>query len=490
MTTALWTWSARDITDGIRSRAISCREALTSCLERMRDVNPAVNAVVDIFEDEAFAAAERADGAAKTGSNQLGPLHGVPITVKINVDYAGRATTSGVLAYKDRIANSDNAAIANLRKSGAIIFGRTNVPGFSTRYFTDNPLHGRTLNPWDANTTPGGSSGGAATAVAVGIGPLAHGNDRAGSVRYPAYACGVYGLRPSFGRAPDYNPSNVEERGITSQMTFAHGPLARSVADLRLGLAAMEQGDSRDPWWLPAAEDRGSINAPMRIAVFPTSPGAEVDSAVSDSVRQAGKWLEDAGHIVEELAPPRFKEAAELFWNLIMTEERSASENETASSTRAIEEFGDEAVRRACRGNLKYASPFDFDGYIKGLARRSSILREWRSFLANYPVLIMPNSWKCPFPIDLDQQGDDAVRRMHESLHPTVAVSLLGLPALSVPTGLAAGVPVGVQLVSGRYQDELCLNAGEIIERRSLVKTPISPVWLNTIQPGRPSLTA
>jgi amidase len=254
MRTAIWKWSAAEIAAGIKAKKISSREAVTSCLERLAEVNPRVNAVVDQMSEDALASADKADRAVAAGE-PLGVLHGVPVTVKINTDYAGRATTNGVVAFKDRIAKDDNAVVANLRKSGAVIFGRTNTPPFSTRLFTDNELHGRTLNPWNRNVTPGGSSGGAAAAVAVGIGPIGHGNDRAASIRYPAYACGVMGLRPSLGRVPDFNPSNTEERTITSQLTFVHGPLARSVDDLRLGLAAMTLADSRDPWY--ASVSRG-----------------------------------------------------------------------------------------------------------------------------------------------------------------------------------------------------------------------------------------
>ena len=235
MTADLWRWRAAELADGIRTGGISSREALASCIRRVEEVNPRVNAVIDLLAEEAFAAADLADKAVRNGQ-PLGPLHGVPITVKINVDYANRATTNGVVAFKDNIVHDDSAVVANLRKAGAVIFGRTNVPCFSTRLFTDNDLYGRTYNPWDSSRTPGGSSGGAAAAVAVGIGALAHGNDRAGSIRFPAYACGVYGLRPSVGRVAEFNPSSKEERNLTSQLSNTQGPLGRSIADLRLGL--------------------------------------------------------------------------------------------------------------------------------------------------------------------------------------------------------------------------------------------------------------
>jgi amidase len=470
----LWHWSAGDLTKAIRARQISSREAVESCLARNVEVHPRVNAVVDLLADEALADADKADAAVRAGE-PLGPLHGVPVTVKINVDYAGRATTNGVAAFKDLIAREDSVPILNLRKSGAIIFGRTNVPAFSTRYFTDNDLYGRTLNPHDPTRTPGGSSGGAAAAVAVGIGPIAHGNDRAGSIRYPAYACGVAGLRPTIGRVPDFNPSNSEERGVSSQLTNVQGPLARTVADLRLGLAALAAFDPRDPWWSPAPLDSATIGEPAKAAMFVSLPDVEIDPAVAAAVRTAAGWLEDAGYVIEEAVPPRFLEAAASFWTLLMTEERAASSDERAASSRGIAQFGDEAVKRARASTRAYAQMLDFDAYIKTLAARTTILREWLLFLQRYPVLLMPVSWQRPFPIDADQHGDEPMRRLIDALRPLLVPSILGLPGLAVPTGLVDGVPMGVQLVASRFREATCLRAGEIIEMRAAMTAPIEP---------------
>jgi amidase len=463
----LWRWQACDLAQAIRKRQISSREAVTSCLVRLEQVNPRVNAVVDQLADEALVAADRADHAVARGET-VGSMHGVPVTIKINVDYAGRATTNGVVAFKDRIAKVDSPPVANWRKAGAIVIGRTNVPPFSARFFTANALYGRTLNPWDATRTPGGSSGGAAAAVATGIGPIAHGNDRAGSVRYPAYACGVFGLRPTIGRVPTFESSAPEDPTITTQLTHVQGPLARSIGDLRLGLVAMAARDARDPWWTPAEKGQGLTTGPVRVAMFAEAEGVEVDPAISSAVRQAAHWLEDAGYRIEEATPPCFEEAARMFFTLIRTEEK-------AGMTRAIERLGDEPLRRARASTMAYASELDFEGYVKAFARRASILREWMLLFERYPLLLMPVSWERPFPVDFDQQGDDAVRRMLTAHHPMLAVSTLGLPGLSVPTALADGVPVGVQLVAGRFQEELCLMAGEVIEAQQRVVTPIDP---------------
>ena len=470
----LWRWTAEQLLRGIRTGAISSREATESCLARLDAVNPGINAVVDPLADEALATADRAAAAMRRG-DAPGTLHGVPVTVKINVDYAGRATTNGVTAFANMAAEADSASVANLRKAGAVILGRTNVPGFSTRYFTDNDLHGRTLNPWDAGRTPGGSSGGAAAAVAAGIGPIGHGNDRAGSVRYPAYACGVAGLRPSLGRVPDFNPSSAEERGISSQMTSVHGPLARTIGDIRLGLAALAAPDPRDPWWVPVplgAREAGR----GRAAVLTALPGVDADPAVTEAVRQAGTWLQDAGYDVEEACPPRLDEAAGLFWPILMAEERAATAAERAASSSGIERYGDEAVKRARRSVRAYAGDLDYETYVRALASRTTMLREWYAFFERYPILVMPVSWQRPYPIDHDQKGDDAMREMLDAHRPMLAVSLLGLPGLSVPVSLADGVPVGVQIVAARFDEERLLAAGEVIEARAPVATPIDPV--------------
>ena len=247
----IWQWDAAATANAIRVRRISSCEATQAALARLQAVNPAINAVVDVLERTALDAADRADQMLARG-DELGPLHGVPVTTKMNVDLAGRATTNGLVSMKDAIATADSAPVANLRHAGAIVIGRTNVPAFCYRWFTDNDLHGLTRNPWGRDLSPGGSSGGAGAALAAGIGAIAHGNDIAGSVRLPASACGVYGLRPTIGRVPSYNPSTRMEYPLCAQLGATEGILARSVRDLELGLRTLERRDHRDPRQAPA----------------------------------------------------------------------------------------------------------------------------------------------------------------------------------------------------------------------------------------------
>ncbi len=468
----LWRWDAVELARAIRKREISAREAVESCLARISQVNPRINAIVDLMAEEALAGADRADAAVKKGE-VLGALHGVPVTLKINVHVAGRPTTNGVVEFKNNLATEDAPPVASWRKAGAIFIGRTNVPAFSTRYFTDNALHGRTLNPWDKARTPGGSSGGAAAAVATGMGALAHGNDRAGSVRYPSYACGVFGLRPTLGRIPNIEPASPDEIAITTQLANTQGPLARSIGDLRLGAVAMSARDARDPWWVPVPW-RDEAPPPGKVAMCAGVPGAEVDPAVAAAVRQAARWLEDAGYQVEEAAPPRLEEAGSLFFALVASE-GAVSKEDRAGTTRAIEAFGDEAAKRARRSTIASVKPLDYEGYINAFARRGAILRQWLLFFERYPVLLLPVSWQRPFPADEDQKGDAAMAALLKAQNPILAASMLGLPGLAAPATLADGVPVGVQLVSGRFQEELLFAAGEAIEARQPVKTPIDP---------------
>src|SRR5436305_5273411 len=245
----IWRLPANDIAALIRSKRISAKEAASAALARLDAVNPSINAVVDHRPADVLAQASAIDAAIGRGED-LGPLAGVPVTVKVNIDQQGFATTNGLKLQRDVIAATNSPVIDNLRKAGAVILGRTNCPAFSYRWFTTNLIHGDTKNPRDPSITPGGSSGGAGAAVAAAIGHIAHGTDIAGSIRYPAYACGVHGLRPTLGRIPAFNPG-LPERTIGPQIPAVSGPLARTVNDLRISLAAMSARDVRDPWYGP-----------------------------------------------------------------------------------------------------------------------------------------------------------------------------------------------------------------------------------------------
>ena len=463
--TDLWRMTATELATRIRHREISAREAALSALARLDAVNPAINAVIDHRPETTLAQADAVDAAIARGEDP-GPLAGVPITVKVNTDQAGFATTNGLVGQRDKIAAENNPVVDNLLRAGATILGRTNTPAFSYRWFTNNLLHGATLNPRDPAITPGGSSGGAAACVAAGIGALAQGTDIAGSIRYPAYACGVHGLRPTPGRVAAHNPS-LPERGIGPQLTAVSGPIGRTIADLRLALAAMAVPDMRDPWWMPVPLD--GPPAPKRAALclrpdgLPTAP--EVVAALTD----AAKRLEAAGWTVEEVQTlPPLREAAELQTRLWMGDGYDAQRA-------AAEQEGDPGALAVLRFHEATARQMDMAAFSRTLIRRNTIVRLWRQYLEHTPVVLLPVSAELPFPDNLDLQGDEAFARVWEAQMIQIALPITGLPGLTISTGLAGSVPVGVQVIAGRFREDLCLLAGEAIEAGGVPPCPIDP---------------
>src|SRR3954462_5595589 len=303
----LWRLSAAEMAALVRSKKVSAKEAATAGLARLDAVNPKINAVVDHRPEDVLAQAAAIDAAIGRGEDP-GPLAGVPVMVKVNIDQEGFATTNGLKLQRDAVAKSNNPVIDNLRKSGAVVLGRTNCPAFSYRWFTTNLIHGDTKNPRDRAIPPGGSSGGAGAAVAAGIGHIAHGTDIAGSIRYPAYACGVHGLRPTVGRVAAFNAA-LPERTIGAQISAVSGPLARTIGDLRIALAAMSAADARDPWWVPAPLEGPARQKRAALCLRPD--GIELAPEVAAAVADAGKRLQKAGWTVEEIEnTPPLREAA------------------------------------------------------------------------------------------------------------------------------------------------------------------------------------
>ena len=468
MSAPLWALDAVELAEMIRRRQISCREAVAAALGRLDAVNGKINAVVRPLHQQALAEAAAADEALARGA-AVGPLHGVPITIKVNVDQAGCPTDNGVVAFKELMATRDNPVVANLRRAGGIVVGRTNAPAFSMRWFTSNSLHGETRNPWDASRTPGGSSGGAAAATAAGIGAIGHGNDIAGSVRYPAYCCGLVGLRVSYGRVPSYNFSAPAARPISAQLMAVQGPLTRRVRDARLALAAMAGTDPHDPRCVAMPLEGPASARPIRVALV-TDPAGRggVAPAVADSVRRAGRWLAEAGYAVEELEPPELGAVADLWATIAMDDTIAALEP-------AVAQFGDDGIKRAL-GFWRALHPArDARHVLDGLTRRDHFLRIWEVFLAERPLVVTPVSNEPAFPVDLDLVDAETTRRLMAAQIMQLAVPVLGLPSVSVPTGLADGVPMGVQITAGRFREDLCLDAAAAIEARAPMPTPIDP---------------
>ncbi len=452
----LWRLSGAEISQQVRTKKVSALEICDAALARVEAINPQINAVVHRTDDEARDAAKAIDTAVAKGED-LGPLVGVPVTIKVNTDQVGFANTNGLRLQENLIADQDSPVVSNLRRAGAVIVGRTNTPAFSLRWFTRNGVHGHTRNPVNMNLTPGGSSGGAAAAVASGMCAIGHGTDIGGSIRYPAYACGLQGIRPTLGRVAAGN-FTAPDRHVGAQLMAVSGPIARSVADLRLGLGAMAQKDLRDPWWTPAAMDAG--DSPKRAALTVAPEGLKVDSRVETALKDAAARLADAGWEIVETECPPFRESARLQAQLWLAEFRRTGAKAIAEEADPDSSFVYEQMVRLC------PEP-GLDEFMDALQKRVTLLREWNLFLEQYPVLICPISGEVPFPDLDDVSSPERFEEIMEAQLTQVGLPLMSLPGLSVFTGMADDVPLGAQLIGGRYAEDVLLQAAEDIESRS-----------------------
>ena len=459
-----WKSTAAETAKRVRAREVSAREVAEAALARIDAVNPALNAVVQRMDGEALAAADAVDDALRRGADP-GPLAGAPVTIKVTADQKGFATTNGLRLQKDLIAAEDNPVVANLRKAGAVIVGRTNTPAFSLRWFCRNSLHGQTVNPHNAAITPGGSSGGAASAVASGMCAIGHGTDIGGSIRYPAYACGLHGLRPTLGRIPAVN-FTAPDRLIGGQLMAVSGPIARSMADIELGLRAMSARDVRDPWWVPA-EDRRD-REPKRAALTVAPEGMAVHPAAADALRFAARALEAAGWRIEEVACPTLREPARHQATLWLAEMHP-------DGGKRIAEEGDPDACFVYDCMTARAPEVDLDRVLEALRRRAALLREWEVFLAKHQMLICPVSGELPFDDNCDVSGPERFGEVMEAQLTQLGLPLLGLPCLAAATGAAEGRPMGVQLVAGRYREDALIEAGEIVEAASGAPEVVDP---------------
>jgi amidase len=460
----IWQWSAVETAAAIKAGRASAVEVVTAHIGRLHTANPALNAVVVDMSDLALEAAQAADRKQASGV-ELDVLHGVPVTIKINVDVEGQANSNGVAAFADNIAPSDSAVAGNLRGAGAVILGLTNTPEFSFRGFTDNALHGLTLNPWDPKITCGGSSGGAAASVAVGIGAIAHGNDIGGSLRAPANWNGLATIKPTQGRVPAFNSTAPVERPPMAQIMSCQGPLAREVADVRLALEVMCRRDIRDPWWVPAPLLPAGTAGPVKVAVANVPTDMSPDKEVVAMVGEAARHLADAGYEVETVDIPDIAVAFRLWADLLYTEIATLQEAQIRSV--ASPDF-----LQALDGMTRMATVLDAEAYMKAIAFRSRVLREWLVFLERYPLIVTPVSVVRTPGVNADLDGPDAVGKFlgHDTRFAT-ALSVLGLPVAVVPVGLVEGQPVGVQLIAARYREDICLDAAAEIEARVGVLT-------------------
>ncbi len=455
----LWRAGANELAAAIRRGEVSSLDVVESHLARVEAVNGHLNAVVRVLADEARAAAQAADEAVAAGA-ELGPLHGVPISVKDNIAVAGTPTTNGVPANENLIAEKDDLIVARLKNAGAIVLTRTNLPDLGLRVHTDSYLYGLTRNPWAADRNVGGSSGGEGSALASGMSCLGLGNDIGGSLRIPAQCNGIASLKPTLGRIA--SPVVGE---LSGQLMAVNGPMARRVADLRTAYELVGRYHKSDPWSMPVPLDLDRPAEPIKVALVPEPSGGSTHPDVAAGVRAAGEALAAAGYAVEEIEPPLAAEARRA-WEVFLGYELHLARQ-------ALEEImSPDAYEFLMRG----LEVFDAESpteYVGMFAQRHRVAAAWQEFQEDYPITLAPIMTQPPFVIgyDLQDPGDVLDQMRFE-----VALNLLGLPAVCVPTGVANGLPQVVEVIGGRYREGLCLEAAQAIEDALGIVTPIDPV--------------
>lgn len=461
-TDAIWRLTATELTELTRAGDLSAEEAVQGSIDRMTAVNPQLNAVVEDLSSQALERARALD-KARTAGAAPGPLHGVPVTIKINVDQEGYATSNGIPALKNLIAPADAPVVANLQKAGAIVIGRTNTPEFSFRADTDNPLFGRTHNPWGHHISPGGSSGGAGAAVMAGIGPLAHGNDIGGSLRFPAAANGAVTVKPGLGRVPAWNPSQSAERGMLAQNMSVQGLITRSAEDLHLAMPSLIAADPRDPFHVPLPWRGERADGAVKVAFTRNTHGYDLHPEVEAALLAARDALIDAGYQVEECEPPNVFDAGREGYRALMGEVYALMKKD-------VDAAGSETVRRIFEVYFQEFPPFEGVELLQIMAKRSHYARQWSLFMEKYPLVLSPFLPQPFFAPDRDTEGPEGVHEVLGCAVYSYAMNFLGLPAGCVPARLAhleqGPQPINVQIAARRWREDMAVDACLAIEQR------------------------
>ncbi|MBJ7356437.1 amidase family protein [Nocardioides sp.] len=450
--------TARDQADAVRRKVVSARELLDLHLDRIAERNPELNAIVSLDEERAREGAAAADRALARG-DEVGPLHGLPFAVKDTHAVAGWRTTYGSRLFTDHVPETDDLIVERVRRAGVTVIGKTNVPELAAGSHTFNTIFGTTLNPVDPTRSAGGSSGGAACALASGMVPLADGSDMGGSLRNPASFCGVVGLRPSLGRVPQWPAYNQWET------TSVGGPLARNVGDLALLLSVLAGPDPRAP---TALGDPGATFAPpvggslagVRVALSVDLGGAfEVDHDVAAVVESAGPALARAGATVTA-AHPALPEADDTFRTLRAWHFQAAYGDLLATHP--------DAFKPSLADNIRAGAHLTGADVARAYAGRTTLSERMREFFLDHDVLVLPAAQVPPFPADQEFPTEINGRPMATYLDWMRAcyyITVTGCPAISVPWGSTPdGLPVGVQIVAAHGADRFLLEVAAGVE--------------------------
>ncbi|HET6874124.1 MAG TPA: amidase family protein [Acidimicrobiales bacterium] len=430
---------ATELARSIRRRELSSRELLDMYLGRIERLNPDLNAVVTIEAERAQEEAERADEATAAG-RPVGPLHGLPITIKDAIEVGGMRSTGGSFALADHVPVADGPAVSRLRQAGAIVFGKTNVPEWSGDIQTYNPLFGTTNNPWDLSVTPGGSSGGPAAAVAAGLTSFELGTDIGGSIRIPSSFCGVCGHKPSYGIVSQRGYLDSVGGGRTDADINVFGPIARSVDDLAtlLDVLAGPNADDAVGWKLAVPPARHVSLRHYRVGLWLDDPACRIESAAHDLLRQAASTLAEAGaQVVDERPPLDLGEVRALFEQLLIP-----------------------AISVSFEGEMATALGGQHRAWLDHDRRRADVRAVWAEWFRHFDVLLCPVMPMLPFPHD--HSGSVAERfnlingenrPQAETLAWTGLIGLPYLPSTVVPVGRVGDLPVGVQVVGPYLED-------------------------------------
>ena len=445
-------WTARGQAEAVRRRDISARELLELHLARIAERNPELNAIVSLDEERARDGARAADKHLASGE-PTGPLHGLPFAVKDTHAAAGWRTTYGSPLFADHIPAYDDLIVERIRRAGVVLLGKTNVPEFAAGSHTFNTVFGTTRNPHDSTRSAGGSSGGAATALAAGMVPLADGSDMGGSLRNPASFCGVVGLRPSLGRVPTWPTGNLWET------TSVGGPMARTVDDLALLLSVIAGPDPRTPL---ALGDPGRAFAPpvtgslagLRVAFSIDLGGAiTVDDEVAAVTEEAGRHFARGGARVAS-AWPDLSLGDDTFRTLRAWHFQASYAAQLADHP--------EAFKQSLADNIRLGADLTGADVARAFEQRTVLVETMRAFFTEHDVLVLPVSQVPPFPADQEfptEINGEPMASYLDWMRSAYLITVTGCPAISVPAGTTPdGLPVGVQVVAPHGADRRLLE--------------------------------
>jgi Asp-tRNA(Asn)/Glu-tRNA(Gln) amidotransferase A subunit family amidase len=449
--------SAREWLRLLGTGAVSARELTEHVLARIDAADSRLNAVVARDDEAALAAADVADEARRNGDGR--PLLGLPMTIKDSLEVTGLPSTTGSFARKGYIPERDATVVSRLRDAGAIVVAKTNVPEYTWSYETENALHGRTVNPFDAARTPGGSSGGEAALLGADASIAGIGTDGGGSIRVPAHYCGIVGLRPTAGLVAETGcwPS-TRDTGYLDMATI--GPMARYVEDLTLLLPVIAGPDGVDPFvhGVPVRDPAAVDVSGLRVGVYTDDGLWRVSDGVAAGVEAAAAALRQLGCTVEEATPPDLTGATALFFELMAADGGAKARDDLAPANgRHVEQLG-----RLLEDLRPLAQ--DVPGFFALLTRLFAFRAQVRAFVGRYDVVLAPPA-AGPAPLHGCTPGTDEPLESYDPFNYTHVYSAAGLPVAVVRVGEERDLPVGVQIVANAFRDDVALAAAGALER-------------------------